>query len=149
MKRATSSSVPARTRSHPSIPHVPRSRTRRPLAARRDEGTLRPHLLVLALETSDGTRDVVDGRDLLEHLGRNADTEASLDVGNEFHDAQTVQPEIVLNVVRRTNFSALVHMTAQQIADSEHIPLGTAKTRIRDGMQKLRAAYLPEEAGNE
>jgi RNA polymerase sigma-70 factor (ECF subfamily) len=40
-------------------------------------------------------------------------------------------------------------MTAQQIADSERIPLGTAKTRIRDGMQKLRAAYLPEEAGNE
>jgi DNA-directed RNA polymerase specialized sigma24 family protein len=40
-------------------------------------------------------------------------------------------------------------MTAQQVADSEHIPLGTAKTRIRDGMQKLRAAYLPEEAGNE
>ena len=40
-------------------------------------------------------------------------------------------------------------MTAQQIAESEGIPLGTAKTRIRDGMQKLRAAYLPEEAGNE
>ena len=40
-------------------------------------------------------------------------------------------------------------MTAQQIADSEHIPLGTAKTRIRDGMQKLRAAYIREEAGNE
>src|SRR5580704_2567188 len=97
-------------------PEMARANARSPLAARRDEGTLWPHLLGLALETSDGARDVVDGRNLLEHLGRNADTEASLDVGNEFHDAQTVEPEIVLNVVRRTDFSAIVHMTAQQIA---------------------------------
>jgi DNA-directed RNA polymerase specialized sigma24 family protein len=30
-------------------------------------------------------------------------------------------------------------MTAQQIAEAEHIPLGTAKTRIRTAMHKLRA----------
>jgi DNA-directed RNA polymerase specialized sigma24 family protein len=40
-------------------------------------------------------------------------------------------------------------MTARQIADTEGVPLGTAKTRIRDGMQKLRAAYLPQEVGDE
>jgi RNA polymerase sigma-70 factor (ECF subfamily) len=40
-------------------------------------------------------------------------------------------------------------MTARQIADSEGIPLGTAKTRIRDGMQKLRVAFLPEDVGDE
>lgn len=40
-------------------------------------------------------------------------------------------------------------MTARQIAETEGIPLGTAKTRIRDGMQKLRAAYLPEDASPE
>ena len=50
---------------------------------------------------------------------------------------------------RAVAMAGIYGMTAQQIADSEHIPLGTAKTRIRDGMQKLRAAYLPEEAGNE
>jgi DNA-directed RNA polymerase specialized sigma24 family protein len=37
--------------------------------------------------------------------------------------------------------------TARQIADTEGVPLGTAKTRIRDGMQKLRAAYLPQGGG--
>jgi DNA-directed RNA polymerase specialized sigma24 family protein len=40
-------------------------------------------------------------------------------------------------------------MTAREVADMEGVPLGTAKTRIRDGMQKLRAAYLPEEVGDE
>lgn len=50
---------------------------------------------------------------------------------------------------RAVAMAGIYGMTAQQIADTEHIPLGTAKTRIRDGMQKLRAAYLPEEAGNE
>ena len=31
-------------------------------------------------------------------------------------------------------------MTAQQIAESEGIPLGTAKTRIRSAMIKLRTS---------
>jgi RNA polymerase sigma-70 factor (ECF subfamily) len=38
-------------------------------------------------------------------------------------------------------------MTAQQVAETEGIPLGTAKTRIRDGMRKLRAAFLPDGTG--
>jgi RNA polymerase sigma factor (sigma-70 family) len=50
---------------------------------------------------------------------------------------------------RAVAMSGIYGMTAQQVADTEKIPLGTAKTRIRDGMQKLRAAYLPEEAGDE
>jgi RNA polymerase sigma factor (sigma-70 family) len=50
---------------------------------------------------------------------------------------------------RAVAMSGIYGMTAQQVADAEGIPLGTAKTRIRDGMQKLRAAFLPEEAGDE
>jgi RNA polymerase sigma factor (sigma-70 family) len=50
---------------------------------------------------------------------------------------------------RAVAMSGIYGMTARQVADTEAIPLGTAKTRIRDGMQKLRAAYLPEEAGDE
>ncbi|MET7285812.1 sigma-70 family RNA polymerase sigma factor [Streptomyces sp. NPDC005573] len=38
-------------------------------------------------------------------------------------------------------------MTAQQIADREHIPLGTAKTRIRTAMAKLRATLTPSKRG--
>jgi RNA polymerase sigma-70 factor (ECF subfamily) len=32
-------------------------------------------------------------------------------------------------------------MTAQQIADAERIPVGMARTRITDGMRKLRDAW--------
>ena len=48
---------------------------------------------------------------------------------------------------RAVAMAGIYGMTARQVADAEEIPLGTAKTRIRDGMQKLRAAYLPEETG--
>jgi RNA polymerase sigma factor (sigma-70 family) len=47
---------------------------------------------------------------------------------------------------RAVAMSGIYGMSAQQVADTEGIPLGTAKTRIRDGMQKLRAAFLPREA---
>jgi RNA polymerase sigma-70 factor (ECF subfamily) len=50
---------------------------------------------------------------------------------------------------RAVAMSGIYGMTARQVADNEGIPLGTAKTRIRDGMEKLRAALLPEEAGDD
>jgi RNA polymerase sigma-70 factor (ECF subfamily) len=50
---------------------------------------------------------------------------------------------------RAVAMSGIYGMTARQVAYDEGIPLGTAKTRIRDGMEKLRAALLPEEAGDD
>ena len=50
---------------------------------------------------------------------------------------------------RAVAMAGIYGMTARQVADTEGVPLGTAKTRIRDGMQKLRAAYLPEDVGDE
>ena len=50
---------------------------------------------------------------------------------------------------RAVAMAGIYGMTAQQVADAEGVPLGTAKTRIRDGMRKLRAAYLPREASRE
>jgi RNA polymerase sigma factor (sigma-70 family) len=50
---------------------------------------------------------------------------------------------------RAVAMAGIYGMTARQIAEAEAVPLGTAKTRIRDGMQKLRAAYLPENVDDE
>ncbi len=44
---------------------------------------------------------------------------------------------------RAVVMAAVYGLTAQEIATAEAIPLGTAKTRIRAGMQKLRAALAP------
>jgi RNA polymerase sigma-70 factor (ECF subfamily) len=41
---------------------------------------------------------------------------------------------------RATVLAALYGRTAEEISQSESIPLGTAKTRIRTGLQKLRSA---------
>ena len=49
---------------------------------------------------------------------------------------------------RAVAMAGIYRMTAGQIADAEGIPLHTAKTRIRDGMQTLRDAQLPQNAGN-
>jgi len=50
---------------------------------------------------------------------------------------------------RAVAMAGIYGLTAQQIADAEGVPLGTAKTRIRDGLRKLRAAYLPQGIGDE
>ena len=50
---------------------------------------------------------------------------------------------------RAVAMAGIYGMTARQIAVAERIPVGTAKTRIRDGLRKLRTAYLPEETGGE
>jgi RNA polymerase sigma factor (sigma-70 family) len=50
---------------------------------------------------------------------------------------------------RAVAMAGIYGMTARQIAVTEGVPLGTAKTRIRDGMLKLRAALLPEDVDDE
>jgi hypothetical protein len=51
-------------------------------------------------------------------------------------------------IILPTHCSAFYGMSARRVADTEGIPLGTAKTRILDGVQKLRAAFLLREADN-
>lgn len=50
---------------------------------------------------------------------------------------------------RAVAMAGIYGMTARQVAETEGVPLGTAKTRIRDGMLKLRAAFLPEDVDDE
>ncbi len=47
---------------------------------------------------------------------------------------------------RAVVMAGIAGMSASQIADSEGIPLGTAKTRIRSGMRRLRTALSADAA---
>jgi RNA polymerase sigma factor (sigma-70 family) len=49
---------------------------------------------------------------------------------------------------RAVAMAGIYGMMARQIADAESISLDTAKTRIRDGMQRLRDACFPKDAGD-
>ncbi|MEU2421694.1 sigma-70 family RNA polymerase sigma factor [Streptomyces sp. NPDC007851] len=49
---------------------------------------------------------------------------------------------------RALMMAGIYGMTAQQIADAERIPLGTAKTRIRTAMARLRTALTAPEGGD-
>ena len=50
---------------------------------------------------------------------------------------------------RAVAMAGIYGMTARQVAECGGDPVGTAKTRIRYGLQKLRAALLPEDADDE
>lgn len=92
----------------------------------------------------------VDPADLPVMLAAMTDDPERIAVAND--TAQGVREALAqLPVVqaRAVAMSGIYGMTAGQVADAEGIPLGTAKTRIRDGMRKLRAAFLPEEADDE
>jgi RNA polymerase sigma factor (sigma-70 family) len=47
---------------------------------------------------------------------------------------------------RAVLLAALYGRTAREIGDIEDIPVGTAKTRLRNGLQKVRLALVEEEA---
>jgi RNA polymerase sigma-70 factor (ECF subfamily) len=51
-----------------------------------------------------------------------------------------------LDQARAVVMAGVYGMTAQEVADADDIPLGTAKTRIRSAMIKLRVALEAEEA---
>lgn len=50
---------------------------------------------------------------------------------------------------RRAVVLAYAGLTASEIAATERIPLGTAKTRIRSGLRRLRRTYLGDTAEEE
>ncbi|MFG2633617.1 RNA polymerase sigma factor [Streptomyces sp. NPDC048362] len=49
---------------------------------------------------------------------------------------------------RALMMAGIYGMTAQQVADAERIPLGTAKTRIRTAMAKLRTTVASRKRGD-
>lgn len=93
----------------------------------------------------------VDPGDLPALLTAVTDTPERLALANDSAQAlRRALADLPGGQARAVAMAGIYGMTARQIADTEGIPIGTAKTRIRDGMRKLRAAYLPQaEVGDE
>src|SRR6201997_155607 len=92
----------------------------------------------------------VDPADLPALLTAVTDTPERLAVANDSAAGlRRALAQLPATQARAVAMAGIYGMTARQIADTEGVPLGTAKTRIRDGMLKLRAAVLPEDVGDE
>jgi RNA polymerase sigma-70 factor (ECF subfamily) len=92
----------------------------------------------------------VDPSDLVRLLGPGTDEPEPRALITESTDElrraiRALPPEQTRAVV----MAGIYAMTAQEISETEGIPLGTAKTRIRSGMMKLRASLVEEGAPND
>ena len=89
----------------------------------------------------------VDPTDLLRLLGPDSDDpdrrSAQSESAEELRRAIRGLPE---EQARAVVMAGVYGMTAQEVAETEDIPLGTAKTRIRSAMAKLRVALNQEVA---
>jgi RNA polymerase sigma-70 factor (ECF subfamily) len=103
----------------------------------------------LAIDTVRSRKPTpVDPTDLIRLLGPGAD-DLELRAMREDAAAQlrSAIGELPDEQARAVVMAGVYGMTAQEVAEADGIPLGTAKTRIRAAMQKLRHALDPEEVG--
>lgn len=75
--------------------------------------------------------DTLGSRDLAETTVHRLETDRAI---RRLHELSPTQARAVVLAV-------VAGCTAQEISVREQIPLGTAKTRIRDGLRRLREAY--------
>jgi RNA polymerase sigma-70 factor (ECF subfamily) len=92
----------------------------------------------------------VDPTELTDMLGVIRETPERRAMANE--DSAELRAELTLlprEQARAVVLAGIYGMTAKQIAELEGIPLGTAKTRIRTAMEKLRVRLSVKRAHHE
>lgn len=101
----------------------------------------------LAIDKARARRAVPIGPDdaLLCLLTSTESTEGSAIAGLAAEHLRRALREIPLEQARAVVMAGIAGMSASRIAEQEGIPLGTAKSRIRIAMPKLRAALSGEE----
>lgn len=108
-------------------------------------GSVRTWLTVIAHNLAiDAVRSrkptPVDPTDLIRLLGAGADsTEDQNERASAAHELRTALGVLPHEQARAVVMAGVYGLTAQEVADADGIPLGTAKTRIRAAMRKLRA----------
>lgn len=87
---------------------------------------------------------VVDPSDLVAMLGSDDDTpERTALAQDDSRRLRAALAELPAEQGRALAMAGILGMTAKQISETEGIPLGTAKTRIRTAMEKLRVTLAP------
>ncbi|OIJ65289.1 RNA polymerase sigma factor [Streptomyces mangrovisoli] len=101
----------------------------------------------LAIDTARARRArPVDPEDLDAMLGVVTETPERRALADD--DAERVRRAVAQlpeEQARALVMAGIYGMTAREVADSEHVPLGTAKTRIRTGTLKVRTLLESEE----
>lgn len=110
--------------------------------------TITHNLAVDAIRASRSA--LVDTTDLTEVLTEISDTPEALAIASDRASGlrralRGLPPE----QARAVAMAGIYGMTAREIAVAEGVPLGTAKTRIRYGMHKLKDALVPDDVGDE
>ncbi|MCD0486407.1 sigma-70 family RNA polymerase sigma factor [Streptacidiphilus sp. ASG 303] len=103
----------------------------------------------LAVDTVRARRSTpVDPEDLSTLLDAVTDTPERHAIADEASaELRAAVSELPRPQARALVMAGIYGMTAQQVADAEGVPLGTAKTRIRTAAGKLRAALVPGRGG--
>ena len=94
--------------------------------------------------------DPVDPTDLVRLLAPGRDGPEAVSVRNETRSQlQLAVRSLPPEQARALVMAGIYRMTAQEVADAEGIPLGTAKTRIRAAMGKLRLELSSAEVSHD
>jgi RNA polymerase sigma-70 factor (ECF subfamily) len=101
-------------------------------------GTITRRLAIDRLRTRQAVP--VDPADLLQLVGDRDDPERHGVAESELTRVRAALGDLPLPQQRAVLLAAMGGQTSAQIAEREGIPLGTAKTRLRLGLVKLRAA---------
>ena len=96
----------------------------------------------LAIDSLRVRRGIPTGEDRITHaLGPDPAAESALAAGSVRGELSRILARLPCEQRRALLLSAFYGYTAAEVAASEQIPLGTAKTRIRAALQKTRRSY--------
>ena len=100
----------------------------------------------LAIDVIRARRPMPMDADLLDQLVSTTLSGRSGDVGVQLEAAEAAKMigRLPVEQARAVVLAVIGGSTAQEVADHEGIPLGTAKTRIRTGLRRLRRALEVE-----
>lgn len=104
----------------------------------------------LAIDATRGRKATpLDPSDLVRLMGAGTEEPETWSIKEESAtELRRAIGDLPAEQARAIVMAGVYGLTAQEVAEAEGIPLGTAKTRIRSAMSKLRAALSPSEVDN-